>query len=59
MTRVNPFAALHKRDSPIVQDALTRRCIVCKAAPGNYCTNTIGNQGPLAGRLVHYGRTTP
>jgi hypothetical protein len=57
MTRPNPFTELANRDSPAVQDALTRRCEVCKAKPGDECNNTIAGIKPLAGRLVHYART--
>lgn len=50
------FEELGNRESATVQGALTRRCEVCKAGPGQDCTNTI-NSGPLPGRLVHFART--
>ncbi len=37
-------------------DTLARRCEVCKAKPGQPCTNTILPGEPLSGRDVHYAR---
>lgn len=57
MSRPNLSDELNDRDSATVQDALTRRCEVCKAKPGEDCRSlTQGNAG-LPGRLVHYMRT--
>lgn len=64
MTRPNPYIQLTDRDSAIVRDALTRRCEICKAKPGDDCIDTLavgpaGYMKPLRGRLVHYARTSP
>jgi hypothetical protein len=59
MTRPNPYTAqLNDPDSPMVKDALTRPCIVCKAKPANQpnCTDIYGAP-ELVGRLVHFART--
>lgn len=50
------FEELGDRLSATVQGALTRRCEVCKAGPGQDCTNTISSGGKLPGRIVHYAR---
>lgn len=39
-----------------VRERLTRRCHICKAAPGELCTNMPISADRLTGRLVHYGR---
>lgn len=60
MNRTNPFDQLTDRDSPLVQDALTRPCEVCKVKPGKFCQNIIVVDGdPLPGRVVHFARCTP
>lgn len=51
------FEELGNRDSATVQGALTRRCEVCHAEPGDDCTNMPINGFPLQNRLVHYART--
>lgn len=53
------FGELNDRTCAVVQDALSRRCIVCKAKPGNDCTN-LTDGGPLpGGRIAHHARTSP
>lgn len=59
------FADLSDRTCAVVQAALSRRCIVCKAKPGNDCTSISArtgdpNPGGLlpGGRIVHYARTS-
>jgi len=39
------------------QTSLAYRCEVCKAKPGQPCTNTIRPGDPLPGRTYHYART--
>jgi hypothetical protein len=56
VTRPNLGTDINDPDSTIVRDALTRRCIVCKAKPNQPCTNIYG-ASPLKGRLVHFART--
>lgn len=52
------MSAISDPDSPVVQDALTRRCLICKAEPGQLCTpSPIPNCGELPGRIVHFART--
>lgn len=48
---------LNDPDSPLVRDALTRKCGICRARPGDYCTGMPIHAGPLKGRLVHHERT--
>jgi hypothetical protein len=56
---MNP-ADLANPNSIHVQNALTFRCQICGAKPGNYCKNTIKPKLPLpGGRLVHIARTQP
>jgi hypothetical protein len=55
---VSIYADLGNPFSKIVKDALTRKCEVCRAKPGEHCTNTILNGHPLHGRIVHYARAT-
>jgi len=43
-------------DSEIVVDAHTKKCPLCKAAPGEVCRSTIDGE-PLRLRLVHFVRT--
>jgi hypothetical protein len=50
---------LNDPDSPLVRDALTRKCHICAAVRGEPCRPTIKNQTALPGRLVHIERTTP
>jgi len=38
---------------------LDERCDVCKAKPGEACTNTLRPGAPLPGRSVHLARTNP
>jgi len=38
------------------QTSLAYRCEVCKAKPGQPCTNTIRPGEPLPGRVYHYAR---
>lgn len=45
-----PSPKLSDPDSELVRDALTRRCEICKAPPGEPCTELI------FGRLVHLHR---
>lgn len=40
------FADLSDRTCAVVQDALSRRCLVCKAKPGNDCTSLIDGKPP-------------
>lgn len=54
----NMFEQLGDRNSTIVRDALTRKCILCNAPPDNECTNLPINSFPLSGRLVHLARTS-
>jgi hypothetical protein len=53
---VNIYGQLGERKSRMVQDALKRRCEVCRARPGEDCTQMPINGLPLEGRLVHYAR---
>lgn len=46
---------LQNPDSPLVQQALSRKCGMCKAEPGVLCRSII-NGKPLVGRLVHMFR---
>jgi hypothetical protein len=50
---------LNDPDSPLVRDALTRKCRICKAKPGDDCKAMPIRYGPLKGRLVHHERTAP
>lgn len=43
-------------DSPLVQEALTRRCEQCRAPKGELCTKRGGIHQDLLGRLIHIGR---
>ncbi|WP_459979829.1 zinc finger domain-containing protein [Mycobacterium avium] len=57
--QIDPLMAkpskLANPDSPIVRDALTRKCGICGAAEHQPCVN--GNTGrPLVRRVVHYQR---
>jgi hypothetical protein len=54
---VSVFGQLGDRRSPLVQAALTRKCIICKANPGEDCTNMPINHHALPGRIVHSART--
>jgi len=45
-------------DKALQQTSLASRCEVCKAKPGQPCTNTIRPGEPLPGRTYHYARTT-
>lgn len=51
------YDQLGNKDSWLVKEALGRRCEVCRAKPGEECTNTMLNGVPLSGRLVHFART--
>jgi len=51
------YKELNNRDSATVKAALNRKCEVCRAKPGEDCTNTIINGYPLSERLVHFART--
>lgn len=51
------FEELGDRLSATVQGALTRKCEVCHAKPGDDCTNTINAALPLPNRVVHFART--
>jgi hypothetical protein len=51
---MNPWMEL---GSPQVQKALRRRCLLCKAPVGEVCRNWPISEGPLPGRLVHFGRS--
>jgi hypothetical protein len=51
------FEELNDRGSATVQAALTRKCEVCRAKPGEDCTNMPINHSPLQLRIVHYART--
>jgi hypothetical protein len=42
-------------DSPLVVEALSRKCGMCKAEPGVNCRSIIDGK-PLRGRLVHMFR---
>lgn len=53
----NVFSDLANANSPMVQEALTRSCMVCKSGPGEACTQMPINGFPLETRLVHYART--
>lgn len=53
--RINP-AHLTDPTSALVRDALTRKCIICKAVRTVDCHNTIRPNEPLPGRLVHIAR---
>ena len=51
---------LRDPSSGAVTEALTRRCDLCNAKPGEHCTNPIRPNHPLpGGRLIHYGRRLP
>lgn len=39
-----------------VTEALSRPCDICRAKPGDLCTNPIRPGQPLPGRIVHHGR---
>jgi hypothetical protein len=54
---VDLLAELTHRDSATVKDALTRRCEVCRAKPGEDCNNTLRPGVAMPGRLIHYART--
>jgi hypothetical protein len=56
MSRHNLAVEMNDPNSQMVQEALTRRCIVCHAKPRKPCTNIYGAP-ELAGRLVHFART--
>ena len=43
-------------DSPLVQEALTRRCDQCLAPIGVLCVKRGGIQQDLLGRQIHIGR---
>ena len=43
-------------DSEMVQEALTRRCHICRAPIGTLCANPIRPGSPLPGRLIHLHR---
>lgn len=58
MTRPNPYTQLTDRDSAMVQDALTRKCEICRAKPHEDCSNTMRTGYPLDRRLVHFYRTS-
>jgi hypothetical protein len=52
------IADLNNPESLQVQDALTKKCPLCHAKPGQKCSNTIKPGLPLpGGRLVHYARS--
>ena len=53
-----PAGDLTNPDSPLVRDALTRTCIICKARPNQPCHNTINPNQPLPARIVHIARAT-
>jgi hypothetical protein len=55
---VSIFDDLARRNSPTVKAALQEKCPVCKAIPGEDCTNLPINGHPLQGRIVHYMRAT-
>ena len=60
MTRPTLGEQIRDPASPLVRDALTRKCGVCQAEPGHYCANTMPPGGLLAerfGRVVHFIRT--
>lgn len=42
--------------SPIVTEALTRRCDLCGAPVGHLCVKRGGFKADLTGRLIHLGR---
>ncbi len=43
-------------DSPVVREALTRRCDQCRAPVGVLCAGRGGIQQDLLGRVIHIGR---
>jgi hypothetical protein len=51
---MNPW---QDRDSVEVQKALAVKCPQCKAPAGQVCRNWPISEGPLPGRLVHFGRS--
>lgn len=46
---------LQNPDSPLVQQALSRKCGMCKAEPGQRCRSIV-NGKPLSWALVHMFR---
>lgn len=49
-------AQLVDPDSPIVREALTRRCDQCRAPKAELCIKRGGFAHDLQGRLIHLGR---
>ena len=43
-------------DDHRVQAALTHKCPMCQAQPGDWCRNTVQPNQPLPGRLLHHCR---
>jgi hypothetical protein len=46
-------------DHPKFKRAMKNTCEVCDAKPGRPCWNTIDDEAPLPGRLIHHARTQP